>query len=86
MSASPGPAQQHQIRVAARADERKGAEEAVGREVVAGRHELALVPRALVCGQAPPGRVDLQERELDEVSVHASKVIVAPRAPGLRPP
>ncbi len=55
----------HQVRVAARADERVGAQEVVLGEVVAGRGELELVAGAL--GQLPPapGRIDAQERELD---------------------
>ena len=60
---------EHEVGVAARADEREGAQEAVGGEVLAGGRELVLVRLPLRGGQAPPGRVDLQERELDEVAV-----------------
>ena len=80
MSVRPGAERpQHQVRVSARADQRVRAQEAVGGEVVAGCRELLFVPLALAGGQPPPGRIDLQERELDEIAVHLRKVIVAPR-------
>jgi hypothetical protein len=57
----------HQVAVAARADQRVGAQEVVLSEVVAGGGELELVLRALR-GIAPtPGGIELDEGELDEV-------------------
>ena len=61
---------QHQVGVTAGADQRVCAQETVGGEVLAGGLELALVGLPLCRGQAPPGRVDLQERELDDIAVH----------------
>ena len=67
-------AEQHQVGVAARADGRERAQQALGGEVLAGGEELALVGAALVVREPPPGRVDLQERVLDEVALgHGSK-------------
>ena len=65
---------QHQVGVAARADQRVCAQEAVRGEVVAGRLELALVRLPLGERQAPPGRVHLQKRELDDIAVHGSHI------------
>ena len=64
-----GLGEQHQVRVAAGADQREGPQEALGAEVLAGRDELALVPRALLSVQPPPRRIDLQERVFDELAV-----------------
>ena len=49
---------QQQLGVAARADEREGLQQVAVGEVLAGRHELALVLLALLAGQAGarPGR------------------------------
>ena len=60
---------EHQVGVAARADQRVGAQEAVGAEVFAGGGELVLVARPLGGGQSAPGRIDLEERVLDEVAM-----------------
>jgi hypothetical protein len=68
--------EQHQVGVAARPDERERAQQPLGREVLAGGRELALVARAIVGLQPPPGGIDLQERVLDELSLgHASQRI-----------
>ena len=88
MSASPGRGcPQHQVRVAAGADQRVCAQETVGGEVLAGGLELALVRLPLGGGQAPPGRVDLQERELDDIAVHGptSNIRGAVRGPWCSP-
>ena len=62
--------EQHQVGVPARADERERAQQALGREVLAGGEELALVgARARSSSQPAPGRIDLQERVLDEVTL-----------------
>jgi hypothetical protein len=60
--------QQHQVGVAARADQRERPQQALAREVFAGGQELALVARALGVVEPPPGGVDLQEGVLDEVA------------------
>jgi hypothetical protein len=60
--------EQHQVGVAARADEAERAEQVVLGEVGAGRGELALVLRALLRILAAPGRIELQERVLDDVA------------------
>ena len=66
--------EQHQVGVAARADGRERPQQALGGEVLAGGEELALVGAALLVGQPPPGRIDLQEGVLDEVALgHRSK-------------
>ena len=61
--------QQHQVAVPARADGAEGAQQALGGEVLAGGDELALVGRALLGIEAAPGRIDLQERVLDEMAL-----------------
>ena len=61
--------EQHQVGVAAGADRGERPQQALGREVLAGGGELALVGRALLVGQAAPGRIDLQEGVLDDVSL-----------------
>ena len=60
--------EQHQVGVAARAHGRERPQQALGREVLAGGGELPLVGRALLVGQAAPGRVDLEERVLDDMA------------------
>jgi hypothetical protein len=60
--------EQHQLGVAARADEREALQQVAVREILASRHELALVLLALLGPQATPGRVELEERVLDEVA------------------
>ena len=65
---------QHEVGVTARADQRVCAQETVRGEVVAGGLELALVRLALGGRQAPPGRVHLQKRELDDIAVHGSHI------------
>ena len=68
-----GLGEQHQLGVAARADERERLQQVPVGEVLARGHQLALVLRAALGVQPPPGRVDLQERVLDEVtSAHAA--------------
>ena len=57
----------HQVRVAAGADQRIGAEVVIARELLERGLELALVLGALVRGAPPPFRAHLEERELDEV-------------------
>ena len=69
---------QQQLGVAARADEREGLQQVAVGEVLAGRHELALVALALLGGQPPPRRIDLQERVLDEVARAHAAIIAAP--------
>ena len=59
----------HQVGVAARADQRVGAQVVVAAEVLERGGELALVLRALVGAPAPPLGPDLEERELDEVAL-----------------
>ena len=54
----------HEVAVAARADERVGAQIVVLSNP-ASRGELALVCRALLAGAPPPGGVHLDERVLD---------------------
>ena len=67
-------AEQHQVGVAAGADGRERAQQALGGEVLAGGQELALVLGALVVGKTTPGRIDLQEGVLDEMAFgHDSK-------------
>ena len=58
---------QQQLGVAARADEREALQQVPVGEVLAGGDELALVLLAPLAVQPPPGRVDLQERVLDEM-------------------
>ena len=61
---------EHQVGVAARADEARSAcSRWSAREVLAGGEELALVRRALGGVQPAPGGVDLQEGVLDEVTL-----------------
>ena len=59
----------HQVGVAARADQRVGAEVVVAAEVLQRGRELALVLSALIGAPAPPLGPDLEERELDEVAL-----------------
>ena len=61
--------EQHQVGVAAGADGRERPQQALGGEVLAGGEELALVGGALVVGEPAPGRIDLEERVLDEVAL-----------------
>ena len=68
---------QQQLGVAARPDEREGLQEMAVGEVVARRHELELVLRARLVIAAPPRRVELQERVLDEVARAHSAIIAA---------
>ena len=51
--------EQHQVGVAARADEAERPQQVVLGEVLAGGGELALVGRALVAVEPPPGGVEL---------------------------
>ena len=60
--------EQHEVRVAARADRREGAQQVPVREVRARGRELALVGEALGPVQAPPGGVELQEGVLHEMT------------------
>ena len=60
---------QHQVGVAARADQRVGAQEVVLGEVGAGGGELALVLGALRGVEPAPRRVELQKGELDVVAL-----------------
>ena len=60
---------EHEVGVAAGADEREALEQMVGAEVLAGGEELALVLRAPGAVLAAPGGVDLQERVLHEMTV-----------------
>jgi hypothetical protein len=55
-------AEQHQVGVTAGPDEAERPQQVAVGEVLAGRRELALVLRALLGIQAPPGGIDLQER------------------------
>ena len=61
--------EQHQVGVAARADGRERAQQALGGEVLAGGQELALVLGALLVGQPAPGRIHLQEGVFDEMAL-----------------
>src|SRR5919202_642412 len=73
---------EHQVGVAARADQGEALQQVVGPEVLAGGEELLLVDQALVGVQAPPGGLDLQERVLDEVAlVHPDRRIEGCVAP-----
>ena len=63
-----GLGEEHEVGVAARAHERERPQEVVGGEVLARRQDLLLVGRPLPRVQAAPGRVDLEERVLDELS------------------
>ena len=76
-----GLGEDHHVRVAARADQREGAQQMVLAEVLAGGDELALVLVALLVGQAPPGGIDLQERVLDEVTSRHGPMMPAARNP-----
>ncbi len=70
-----GLGEQHQLGVAARADERERLQQVPVGEVLAGGHQLALVLRATLGVQPPPRRVDLEERVLDEVtSAHVARL------------
>ena len=60
---------QHQVGVAARADQRVRAQEMVLGEVGAGGGELALVLGALGRIEPAPGRIELQKGELDVVAL-----------------
>ena len=59
-------ADEQQVGVAAGADRRVGAERPIDRVVLAGGEELAFILRPLLAVAPLPGRVDLEERELDE--------------------
>ena len=67
--------EQH-VGVPAGADGRERLQEMVLAEVLAGGEHLALVRRAFLRVEAPPGGVDLQERVLDEVPVRHSGVSI----------
>ena len=60
---------EHDLGVAAGAHEAEGLQQMVGAEVLAGGEELLLVAPARVGVEAAPGRIDLQEGVLDEVTV-----------------
>jgi hypothetical protein len=60
--------QQH-VGVAPRAHEGERPQEPLGREVLAGGQELALVTRPLVRIEPPPGGIDFEEGVLDEVAL-----------------
>jgi hypothetical protein len=62
-----GLAEQHHLGVAARADQGERTQQVPVGEVLAGGDELALVLRALLVLEPPPGRIHLQEGVLDEV-------------------
>ncbi len=64
--------QQHQLGVAARADQRERLQQVTVGEVLAGGDQLALVLCALLGVEPPPGGVELDEAVLDEMpSAHA---------------
>ena len=69
-----GLAEQHQVRVAAGADEREGAQQVAVGEVLAGGDELTLVLRTALGVEPAPRRVDLQEGVLDEMARRASSL------------
>ena len=81
-----GLGEQHQLGVAARADEREALQHVPVGEVLAGGHQLALVLCALLGVQPPPGWVDLQERVLDEVARAHGRDYRSRRVPGARAP
>ena len=74
-----GLGEQHQLGVAARADQREALQQVAVGEVLAGGDELALVLLALLGVQAAPGRVELEERVLDEVARAHLAIIAAER-------
>ena len=62
-----GLAEQQQVRVPARADQREGPQQMAVGEVLAGSRELALVRGALLGVEPAPGGIHLQERVFHEV-------------------
>ena len=84
-----GLGEQHQVGVAAGADERERCSRWSVGEVLAGGEELALVGRPPVGVQPPPGRIDLQEGVLDEVALGHAGILPwsdrAGRSPHLDP-
>ena len=77
-----GLAQQHQVSVPARPNEREGAEQVTVGEVLAGGDEFALVLGAAFLVQPAPGRVDFQEGVFDEMSYrHEPELMIRTPAP-----
>ncbi len=68
---------QQQLGVAARAHQRERLQQVPVGEVLARRQQLALVLLALLWLQAPPRRIQLQKRVLDEVPL-GHRPIIAP--------
>ena len=60
---------EHEIGVAAGADQAERLQQMIGREVLARGEELALVAGAHIGVEPAPGGVELQERVLDEAAV-----------------
>ena len=65
-------------------DERERAQEVPVGEVLAGRDELALVGCTALVVEPPPGRIDLQERVLDEVADGHQQTMIGDRNPVAR--
>ena len=64
-------AEQHQVGVAAGADQREGPQQMAVGEIGARGHELPLVGGALLVLETPPGRVNLQKGVFDEMAYWA---------------
>jgi hypothetical protein len=63
-----GLTQQHQVGIAARADERERSKQVSVGEILTRRDELALVSGAAILVEPAPGGIDVEERVFDEMA------------------